>query len=333
MQVINSGRLLLLLIVSAILIVFVLATTDNNDRHANNDPESSVHDGFVWEAPDTSQIPFTEEGSLIRYGRDLIARTSYYLGPKGKVAAITNGMNCQNCHLDAGTKKWGNNYSAVFSTYPKFRERSGMLEDIYKRINDCIERSLNGHTLDTDSREMQAIYAYMKWLGQDVPKDERPLGVGIADIPLPDHAADPLKGQTVYMQKCQRCHGTDGQGLLNSDSMTYQYPPLWGDHSYNVGAGLYRLTRFAGYVRENMPFDAPYNSTPLTNEEAWNVAAFVNSQPRPKKDYSKDYPDISRKPIDDPFGPYADNFSAEQHKFGPFDPIRQAKEKKTAKAN
>ena len=37
-----------------------------------------------------------------------------------------------------------------------------------------------------------------------------------------------------------------------------------------------------------------------------------------------DYPDISKKPIDDPFGPYADTFSESQHKYGPFQPIEEA---------
>src|SRR5687767_8813176 len=36
-----------------------------------------------WQAPDSNTIPHTTSGDQIRYGRDLIARTSYYLGPKG----------------------------------------------------------------------------------------------------------------------------------------------------------------------------------------------------------------------------------------------------------
>lgn len=83
---------------------------------------------------------------------------------------ITNGMNCQNCHLDAGTKVWGNNYGSVFSTYPKYRPRSGKEEDIYKRINDCFERSLNGKALALNSKEMQAIKAYIEYVGKDVKK-------------------------------------------------------------------------------------------------------------------------------------------------------------------
>ena len=97
-----------------------------------------------WQAPDINLVPETPEGELIRYGRDLIVNTSKYFGPKGIVASITNGMNCQNCHVDAGSRSFGNSFAAVASTYPRYRERSGRVESIEFRINDCMKRSLNG---------------------------------------------------------------------------------------------------------------------------------------------------------------------------------------------
>src|SRR5690349_6498167 len=100
-----------------------------------------------WQPPDTNSIPHTEDGDLIRYGRDLIANTAYYLGPKGSVAHVSNGMNCQNCHIDAGAKPYGNCFSAVASIYPTFRPRSGIVESIEFRVNDCLQRSLNGKTI------------------------------------------------------------------------------------------------------------------------------------------------------------------------------------------
>ena len=281
-----------------------------------------------WDPPDTLRIPATAEGELIRYGRSLISNTSFYLGPNGKIAHTSNGMNCQNCHLEAGTRFWGNNYGAVFSTYPKFRARSGTIESIYKRINDCFERSLNGTGLDTTCKEMMAMYAYIKWLGRQVPKNKKPAGTGIVNIPFLSRAADPYNGQIVYTEKCLRCHGTNGTGLTNTDGTGYTYPPLWGEHSYNTGAGLFRLSRLAGYVRYNMPFsNAGFDSTQLSNEEAWDVAAYINSQPRPAKKYTNDWPDISAKPIDHPFGPYTDSFSEWQHKYGPFGVIEKAAKK------
>lgn len=306
---------LLMLIVVVMAIKFIPA---NFRKYTGADPSKK---SFEWTAPNSFNIPPTTEGTLIRYGKELISNTSYYLGPKGKVAKISNGMNCQNCHLNAGTKYLGNNYSAVYSTYPRFRARSGQIETIYQRVNDCLERSLNGNPLDTNSREMKAIEAYIKWLGTNVPKKITPTGAGITNLPFLNRAASPEIGEAVYMQKCQRCHGIKGEGVLNIDSLTYQYPPLWGKYSYNNGAGLFRLSRFAGYVYNNMPFDIGTNklAEPLTQQEAWDVAAYVNSQPRPKKVFKHDWPDITKKPVDHPFGPYADSFSEIEHKFGPFD--------------
>jgi thiosulfate dehydrogenase len=333
-QLIRSGRLLYYLLFSIIVIVTVLAmTTNRKSKFAENEDRgnSIKKESFVWEAPDTSELSAEKNGGLIRYGRELIANTSFYLGPAGKVAAITNGMNCQNCHLNAGIKIWGNNYSAVYSTYPRFRERSGTIENIYKRVNDCLERSLNGRTLDTSGREMQAIAAYIKWLGQNVPKNVKPEGAGINELSFMDRPADPARGQEIYRQKCRRCHGADGSGVINVDSAKYTYPPLWGESSYTTGAGLFRVSRFAGYVKDNMPFGASHREQQLTDDEAWDVAAFVNSQPRPQKDFNKDWPNVAGKPVDHPFGPYADSFSERQHKYGPYGPIKQAREKIHAK--
>ena len=278
-----------------------------------------------WRAPDEKTIPFTEEGALIRYGRELIANTARYLGPRGIIAPVSNGMNCQNCHIAAGTQDYGNSFAAVASTYPRYRDRSGIIESIEFRINDCLMRSLNGKTIDSTSTEMRAMVGYLQWLGRDVPKEVRPKGSGVPPLPFLPRAADPAKGKSIYFQKCSSCHGQEGQGAIAPDSSYFIYPPLWGPESYNTGAGLFRLSHFAGYIRWNMPFGASYLNPQLNDEEAWDVAAFVNSQPRPHKDFSTDWPDISKKPVDYPFGPYTDGFSEQQHKYGPFEPIRKKK--------
>ncbi len=278
----------------------------------------------VWTAPSDWRMMYLDssEKDLVQYGRELIAHTSEYLGPKGSVLQMSNGMNCQNCHLNAGTQPWGNNYFAVQSTYPKFRARSGTLENQIKRVNDCFQRSLNGKALDSTGREMRAILAYIKWLGNDVEKDKIPRGSGIFKLKGMKRACDPAKGLDVYVAKCQSCHQADGGGLLASNGKSYTFPPLWGKNSYNHGAGLFRISNFAGYVKYNMPQGTTYENPVLTDEEAWDVAAYVNSMPRPSKDLSMDWPKIAKKPFDHPFGPYVDPFSEEQHKFGPYKPIK-----------
>lgn len=276
----------------------------------------------LWQAPSDSEFPYGKEGEEIHYGRELVAHTAEYFGPNGSVKHVTNGLNCQNCHLDAGTKPWGNNYASVASTYPKMRGRSGKVETVFKRISDCFERSLNGVAPDTNSREMKAMKAYILWVGKDVPKGDKAKGAGIYNLAFLNRPINPENGKKVYEAQCQSCHQADGQGLPNAEKTAYMYPPLWGDLSYNEGAGLFRMSRFAGYVKANMPLGASYSKPILSDEESWDVAAYVNTQRRPTKDLSKDWPDISKKNFDHPFGPFADPFSEEQHKFGPYKPIK-----------
>ena len=282
----------------------------------------------LWTAPAewTMMKLDPEEKKLVQYGKELIAHTSDYLGPKGKIAQISNGMNCQNCHINAGTQPWGNNYFAVEANYPKFRERSGTIENQVKRVNDCFERSLNGKAIDSSSREMKAILAYIKWLGSDVSPKTTPKGSGIFKLKSLKRPSNPEKGRIVYEAKCQSCHQANGEGIRSEDGKSYTYPPLWGNNSYNQGAGLFRISNFAGYVKYNMPLGVSYEKPQLTDEEAWDLGAFVNSQPRPAKDLSKDWPNIAGKPFDHPFGPYADPFSEKQHKYGPYKPIKDWKE-------
>jgi thiosulfate dehydrogenase len=282
-------------------------------------PKDTVN---YWQAPDETTLNDNPDKEMILYGKDIIAHTAEYFGPKGTIyKASTNGMNCQNCHLDAGTKIFGNNYSAVASTYPKLRARSGKIENINKRVNDCFERSLNGKALDTASKEMQAITAYINWLGKDVPKGKSPEGSGLKKIDFLDRAANLENGKSIYIQKCAACHQADGLGTINEEKTAYTYPPLWGEHSYNDGAGLYRISNFAKYIKYNMPLGATYDNAILTDEEAWDIAAYVNSQKRPHKNTKNDWPKIEQKPFDHPFGPYADGFTQQQHKYGPFKAI------------
>ena len=218
--------------------------------------------------PDTATIPRTAAGRQICYGRELITRTAHYLGPRGSVAHLTNGLNCQNCHLQAGTQGFAINYLAVAATYPKLRARLGTVEGIKKRVANCMERSLNGRAGPDSSREMRAIVAYIQWLGQGIPKGKKVYGTGFIKLPYLDRAADPVIGKAVFAAKCQSCHGPAGQGQLLADNTGYQYPPLRSPDSYNDGAGLFRVGNLTRCVKATMPFGATFDHQQLVNEQA-----------------------------------------------------------------
>jgi thiosulfate dehydrogenase len=326
---------IVILVIALIAMPFIISYSNRPDKIdekimaksvASDEPKKDLT--VYWNAPDINSVVNVKQKEQVAYGMELIAHTAKYLGPYGSVLKISNGMNCQNCHLQAGTAVFANNYGSVASLYPKLRARSGAIENINKRVNDCFERSLNGKTIDTTGKEMQAIVAYINFLGTNVEKGKKAAGSGFKDLAYLDRATDNDKGQIVYTAKCQSCHQANGEGLYNADKTEYTYPALWGKKSYNDGAGLYRMSNIAKYVKYNMPMGTTYLNPQLTDEEAWDVASFINSQTRPHINVPKDWPDKSKKPFDHPFGPYADNFTEKQHKYGPYKPIADAQKKR-----
>ena len=264
---------------------------------------------------------------MIKLGMNIFTDTYQYIGPDVKDAEkrfAGNNMDCQNCHLKAGTIENVFGLVGVYTRYPSLDPRSDKVISIQQRINGCMTRSMNGKALPEDSREMNALVAYMKWLSTDVPKGTYVKGNGLPKIELIDRAADPVNGSKVFLDKCMSCHAENGYGVLNkpgnvvvaADSLTgYDFPPVMGPDSYNNGAGMYRLITAAAFIYYKMPF----NDAELTVEESYDVAAFINSQPRPEKEnIEKDYPNLKLKPIDAPFPPYDDSFSQEQHRYGPY---------------
>jgi thiosulfate dehydrogenase len=181
---------------------------------------------------------------------------------------------------------------------------------------------MNGRALPPESREMRAFSVYVRWLSTGIPDGAKLGGAGTLRIQEPARAADLDHGAQIFSQICA-CHGSDGLGLHAENGAGYQFPPLWGPDSYNNGAGMSRLLTAAAYAMHNMPIGAAYNAPVLTDGDAYDVAGYIVSQKRPEKaNLDKDFPTPLQKPFDTPYGPYADGFSIEQHKFGPFGPIR-----------
>jgi thiosulfate dehydrogenase len=285
----------------------------------------------IWTVPEVGALLYDAFGRLVRRGRDLVTATYAHIGPEVPDRAkrfAGNNLACSNCHLEAGTKKFGIPLFGLFGAFPQYSPRLGAEITIEDRLNSCMTRSMNGRALPHGAPEMQALVAYIKFLSTGVPPGQRLPGLGVGTMTELDRAADPVRGGEGYATACAVCHGVDGSGVrrsLPTADLGYVVPPLWGADSFNNGAGMARLITAANFLHFNMPHGADYLNPQLSAADAWDIAAFTISQPRPHKaGLEKDFPDLLEKPIDAPYGPYADGFGVEQHTYGPFAPIRAA---------
>jgi len=162
-------------------------------------------------------------------------------------------------------------FAGVAAKYPLNDKRSGQVIDLAQRINMCFKRSLNGKPLPHESEEMMALLTYFHWISRDFPLVEKAPWLSMKYLDPSKHKPDAEKGQMLYNIQCALCHQQhgEGEGIV---------PPLWGPTAFNDGAGMNNLKVFATFILYNMPYQSPY----LTEEEAWDIAAYVTSQERPK---------------------------------------------------
>jgi thiosulfate dehydrogenase len=170
--------------------------------------------------------------------------------------------------LDEGRRESGS-WIGVFARYPQYRARSAIIETIEYRVNDCFRRSMNGAALDPASRDMTDIVAYLAYLSRGIPVEPPQPGARLQH--WAGFTADTAAGARVFAATCARCHGPDGLGTVAG-------PPVWGPASYNIGAGMSRVRTAAEFILRSMPFDQPGT---LTDQQAFDVAAYVNAQSRP----------------------------------------------------
>ncbi len=264
----------------------------------------------------------TAEGKLAEYGLRLITETYAEIGPDTHKGITGNRLACSSCHLNGGTKIYAAPYIGLSAVFPLYIGRENKIVSLEERINGCLERSMNGHAIDVNSTEMRAMMTYIKHLSKDVPVGTRLEGQGFVAFEAPERAANPENGLLVYNKYCVSCHAADGQGVKGAENNRkggYVFPPLWGSDSYNDGAGMGRLLTAAKFIKGNMPLGVTAAEPLLTDEEAYDVAAYINSHARPEKaNKEKDYPDLSKKPKDCGYGPYDDHISQQQHKYGPY---------------
>ena len=240
------------------------------------DPNEDIK---VYTIPQDTAILDEPNADQIFYGKRLLNETKRLL-PDHVGAA----MNCNSCHIAQGKIPLGDPYINSYNFYPRVMPRAGKEVNLVQRINGCFQRSMNGKPLPPESEEMQAMIAYMKWLSQNVPKEQL---VDIRNAGAVDESlvADPVRGEQIYYAQCATCHGDNGEGIKDSRG-DIVFPPLWGDESFNIGAGLARTYKAASFVKYNMPMGIQVkglwgHGNVLSDQDAVDVSEFFAHKPRP----------------------------------------------------
>jgi thiosulfate dehydrogenase len=217
-------------------------------------------------------IPDGPLGDVIRLGRDLVADTVNHPLTKPYVG---NSLNCTSCHLDHGTHPAAATFIGIATAYPAFSPREKRVITLEDRVLNCFMRSCNGVRPPLGSVPSVAITAYITWLstGQAIAMNpSKPLGpFAVQTLDVDPKAYDVRRGKLLYADRCATCHGDDGQGDADS-------PPVWGDQSYNDGAGLADNLKLASWLKVSMPPD----EEDLTEQESLDIASYLNSHSRPK---------------------------------------------------
>nr|WP_246860999.1 c-type cytochrome [Bacillus sp. REN3] len=240
--------------------------------------QTEVASGEIeFNPPSMEDVPDGPLGESIKYGEKLVMETNTVADEY-----VGNNLSCASCHANGGTVKEEAPLVGLTSVYPDYRPREGVVFTLEDRINGCMIRSMNGKEFAYDSKEMRAMMAYFQYLSKGIP--------GGAEMPW-RAAKEPKQypvpsvqdGEKLYAQSCASCHAQDGSGTGTNTG-----PAVWGENSFNDGAGMSRFTKMAGYVQKNMPKG---QGGTLSDQDASNLAAYILSHDRPEwKGHDGDWP-------------------------------------------
>ena len=278
--------------------------------------------------PDLNKLPPGPYKELVQYGHELTTRTFAHIGPEVvdvRKRFAGNNLACASCHQQAATKPFAMPWTGVSATFPQYRGREDDISTVEERVNGCMERSMSGKALPLDSREMKAFVTYISFLSRGIPVGATVEGAGMVQSKMPNRRANLDNGAKVYAAQCVACHGDNGQGVRAGqpgDAQGYVFPPLWGPDTFNNGAGMNRLAMATRFIKHNMPQGTNFDAPQLSDDDAYDVAAYMLSKPRPEKaNLEADFPARWNKPVDSAFPPYLLGAPADQHRFGPLPPL------------
>jgi thiosulfate dehydrogenase len=238
------------------------------------DPAAPVHPAkpVQFTPPPADGIPDDEFGKVVRKGEQIFVNTQEHARKY-----VGNSLNCVNCHLDAGRKAGASPLWAAYVAYPAYRSKNKHVNTFAERLQGCFKFSMNGKAPAADDEVLVALETYAYWLATGAPVGQPVAGRGYPSLPKPAQAPDYARGQKLYAQHCAVCHGADGEGQASAGRTAF--PPLWGPKSFNWGAGMHDVKNAAAFIKANMPLGL---GGTLSDQEAWDVAMFMDSHERPQ---------------------------------------------------
>lgn len=258
-------------------------------------PAATVARPAVFQPPAVDSIPDDDFGKIVKQGEQIFIDTKRHAGQY-----VGNSLNCVNCHLDAGRKANASPLWAAYVAYPAFRKKTGSVNNFTERLQGCFQYSMNGKAPPAGDPVLVALEAYAYWMAKGAPVGEQMAGRGYPALKPPAQPADYDRGEKVYTQHCAVCHGANGEGQSAGGKTVF--PPLWGSQSFNWGAGMHDLRNASAFIRANMPLGA---GGTLSEQDAWDVAMFMNSQERPQDPrFTGSVADTRKKFHDEPTSMY-----------------------------
>lgn len=269
------------------LVPALVAAEDDLKTQAELKQSPEVGEQSYFDYPGVDEIPDNQFGEAVRRGMKAFDKTRQYEGSQQHVG---NGQNCANCHLGNGMLPNSAPLWAAWGVYPKYRGKNDHVNTMDERIRGCFTYSMNAGASEAggppapDSQVIKDMQAFMFWSARGAPLGKNLPGRGYKDVPKPEDGFSVTRGKEVYEAQCAICHADDGAGRFSDDGKQI-FPPLWGEKAFNWGAGMHRVNTAAAFIKYNMPFgkvNPVTRHTTLSDQQAWDVAAYINSHERPR---------------------------------------------------
>lgn len=248
--------------------------TDAADAGTTPQPQAKATlTGEAFSPPPDSAIPNNQFGEMVHLGEHIFHNTQHYAA-----AFVGDKLQCSNCHIDRGRLAGSAPLWAAYVAFPTYRSKNGHVNTLEERMQGCFRFSMNGKAPPLGGKILVALETYSYFLAKGAPTGANLPGRGYPKLSKPVKPFDSARGQKIYAQHCSLCHGLDGQGQADMKGDTV-FPPLWGSQSFNWGAGMASISNAADFIKVNMPFS---QGGTLSDQEAWDVASFIDSQERPQ---------------------------------------------------